>query len=292
MTPPAAAMTSPDAILDALWEDPQARILQVHDSAALTREDGSDLAYLTADQIDPTLMRLFLGFDPEGVPYFAVDGELEPGEGQRITHLREISSRLGAGASGLFVHAVGVANWHARNRFCPNCGSPTDVIAAGHVRQCPNCQAQQFPRSDPAVIMLVVGDDGRALFGRSPVWPEGRFSTLAGFVEPGESLEQAVAREVFEEVGVVVDQVTYLASQPWPFPSSLMLGFHAHASSYDLNIDEDEIAEARWLSRAELLDCGKRGEILMPGTISIARWLIEQWFGATLPKDNHWGGRP
>jgi NAD+ diphosphatase len=94
---------------------------------------------------------------------------------------------------------------------------------------------------------------------------------------------------VFEEVGVVVDQVTYLASQPWPFPSSLMLGFHAHASSYDLNIDEDEIAEARWLSRAELLDCGKRGEILMPGTISIARWLIEQWFGETLPRDNQWG---
>jgi len=279
------------ARLAAVWADPRARVLQVHDSAALLRADGSDLAYLTPDQVDPAVPRIFLGFDPEGIPYFAVDQELVAGEDQRVTHLREISSRLSAGASGLFVHAVGIANWHARNRFCPNCGHPTEVIAAGHVRQCPNCRAQQFPRSDPAVIMLVVGDDDRALFGRAPAWPEGRFSTLAGFVEPGESLEQAVAREVLEEVGVVVDRVTYLASQPWPFPSSLMLGFHARASSYELKIDTDEIAEARWLSRDELLECGRSGEILMPGTISIARWLIEQWFGAPLPKDNHWGTR-
>ncbi len=279
------------AALDAAWADPRARVLQVHDSASLLLADGSDLAYLTPGQFNaPVSGAFFLGRDPDGVPYFAVDRELVASGEQRVTHLREITSRLPAGASGLFVHAIGIANWHQRHRFCPNCGSETDVTAAGHVRQCPNCRAQQFPRSDPAVIMLVVDDDDRALFGRAPAWPEGRFSTLAGFVEPGESLEQAVIREVFEEVGVVVDDVSYQGSQPWPFPSSLMVGFHAHASTSEIKIDPEEIAEARWLSRDELIDCGKRGEILMPGTISIARWLIERWFGATLPRDNHWGG--
>ncbi len=278
------------AALAAAWAHPQAKVLQVRDSASLLLADGSDLVYLTPDQISEDVSRFFLGFDPEGAPYFAVDRELVAAEEQRVTHLREISSRLPAGASGLFVHAIGIANWHARHQFCPNCGSPTEMGAAGHVRQCPSCGAAQFPRSDPAVIMLVVGDDDRALFGRAPAWPEGRFSTLAGFVEPGESLEQAVIREVFEEVGVVVDEAVYQGSQPWPFPSSLMVGFHAHASTSEIKIDPDEIAEARWLSRDELIDCGRRGEILMPGTISIARWLIERWFGEPLPKDNHWGG--
>ncbi|HUR76125.1 MAG TPA: NAD(+) diphosphatase [Sporichthya sp.] len=280
------------AALDAAWAHPQAKVLQVRDSASLLLADGSDLAYLTPDQVSVQpdgADRFFLGFGPDGAPYFAVDRDLVAEGEQRVTHLREISSRLPAGAAGLFVHAIGIANWHARHRFCPNCGSETEVTAAGHVRQCPSCGGQQFPRSDPAVIMLVVGDDDRALFGRAPAWPEGRFSTLAGFVEPGESLEQAVIREVFEEVGVVVDEVTYEGSQPWPFPSSLMVGFSAHASSSEIKLDSEEIAEARWLSRDELIACGRRGEILMPGSISIARWLIERWFGDTLPRDNHWG---
>lgn len=281
--------------LAAAWAHPQARVMQVRDSASLLLADGSDLAYVTPDQIKddlpPDAMRLFLGFDAEGRPCFAVDRELVAGAEHRVTHLREISSRLPAGPSGLFVHAIGLMNWHARHRFCPNCGIETEVIAAGHVRRCPACEAQQFPRSDPAVIMLVVDDSDRALLGRAPAWPEGRFSTLAGFVEPGESLEQAVIREVFEEVGVVVDDVTYEGSQPWPFPSSLMVGFVAHAATSDIKIDPEEIAEARWLSRAELVEAGRRGEILMPGSISIARWLIERWFGEPLPKDNHWGAR-
>ncbi|WP_019875729.1 NAD(+) diphosphatase [Sporichthya polymorpha] len=279
--------------LDAAWSDPRARVLVVRDSASLLLADGSDLVYLTSSQLEDVAPdgRFFLGFDDAGVPYFAVDRELVAnGEEQRVTHLREISSRLSAAASGLFVHAVGLANWHARHQFCPNCGARTESTAAGHVRRCPDCGMQQFPRSDPAVIMLVVDDDDRALLGRAPVWPEGRFSTLAGFVEPGESLEQAVRREVLEEVGVVVDEVTYQASQPWPFPSSLMLGFHARASSTDITLDPEEIAEARWLSRGELLEAGRRGEILMPGSISIARWLIERWYGEPLPKSNSWGG--
>ena len=281
-----------EAALEAAWAHPQAKVLQVRDSASLLLADGSDLVYLTPSQVGPDTQPLFLGFGPEGVPYFAVDRELTAEADQRVTHLREISSRLPAGASGLFVHAIGLTNWHASHRFCPNCGSATEVFAAGHVRRCTTCDLQQFPRSDPAVIMLVVDDDDRALVGRAPAWPEGRFSTLAGFVEPGESLEQAVIREVFEEVGIVVDEVTYQGSQPWPFPSSLMVGFHAHAASSEITIDPDEIAEARWLTREELLEGGRRGEILMPGAISIARWLIERWYGQALPKDNQWGRRP
>ena len=276
--------------LDAAWAHPRTRVLQVRDSASLLLADGSDLVYLTPDQVDSDAARMFLGFDPDGTPYFAIDRELVAEGDQRITHLREISSRLPAGVSGLFVHAIGLANWHARHQYCPNCGSATEVIAAGHVRRCTACKSQQFPRSDPAVIMLVVDDEDRALFGRAPAWPEGRFSTLAGFVEPGESLEQAVVREVFEEVGVVVDEATYQGSQPWPFPSSLMVGFRAHAASSKITIDPEEIAEARWLSRAELLEAGRRGEVLMPGAISIARWLIERWYGEPLPKGNSWGG--
>jgi NAD+ diphosphatase len=162
------------------------------------------------------------------------------------------------------------------------------MTAAGHVRVCESCGTQQFPRSDPAVIMLVTDDDDRTLLGHNPAWPPGRFSTLAGFVEPGESLEQAVAREVFEEVGVVVDDITYEGSQPWPFPASLMIGFRAHAADPTLTIDDTEITEARWFSRSELIEAGRRQEVLMPSSVSIARWLIERWYGEPLPPENVW----
>jgi NAD+ diphosphatase len=277
----------PDA-LAAAWADPRARVLRVHNSLAAFSEDGSDLAYLTPDQVDASAARYFLGLDSDGAPFFAVDAPWEPGPGERAVGLRDISSRLGPTGAGLYVHALGLANWHAKHGFCAVCGSPTEIAAAGHVRQCPACSSQHFPRYDPAVIMLVVDDDDRALFGHNPAWPPGRFSTLAGFVEPGESLEAAVIREVFEEVGVVVDDVIYEGSQPWPFPSSLMLGFRAHTSDPTLRIDAEEITEARWFSRDELVAAGKAREVLMPGSISIARWLVERWFGKPLPADNHW----
>jgi len=284
----AAHLRSDAAGLAAAWDDPRARVLRVHDGLAAFSGDGADIAYLTPSQIDPDASRYFLGLDGDGVPYFAVDAPWEPVEGERAVGLRQISTSLGATAGGLYVHALGLANWHARHGFCANCGSPTSIASAGHMRQCPHCNAQHFPRYDPAVIMLVVDDDDRALFGHNPAWPPGLFSTLAGFVEPGESLEAAVIREVFEEVGVVVDDVVYEGSQPWPFPSSLMLGFRAHAVDPTLHIDRDEITEARWFSRDELVAAGRRGEALMPGAISIARWLVERWFGKPLPADNHW----
>src|SRR5690606_24861620 len=141
-----------------------------------------------------------------------------------------------------------------------------------------------YPRTDPAVIMLVTDGDDRALLARNPHWPEGRFSTLAGFVEPGEALEDAVRREVAEEVGLVVEEATYLGSQPWPFPQSLMLGFRARATSTDITVDRDEIAEAQWFTRDELLEAAQQDRIVLPPPgVSISRWLVEDWFGGELP---------
>ncbi|MGQ0632119.1 MAG: NAD(+) diphosphatase [Sporichthyaceae bacterium] len=279
--------TDPGAI-ERAWADPRARVLRVHESSSVVLVDDSGLALLTPDQFAESAERYFLGFDAAGGPLFAVHAEFEPRSGERRTHLREISSRLGGEATGLFVHAVGLANWHARHSYCPSCGGRTVAIAAGHVRRCEVCAIAQFPRSDPAVIMLVIDDDDRALLGHNPAWPPGRFSTLAGFVEPGESLEQAVIREVFEEVGVVVDDVTYQGSQPWPFPASLMVGFHARASETRITVDAEEITEARWFSRADLLEAGRTGSAVLPGPISIARWLIERWYGGPLPTENRW----
>jgi NAD+ diphosphatase len=284
----AAHLRLDPAALAAAWADPRARVIRVHRGLAAFGADGTELAYLTPDQVDPAAARYFLGLDPDGTPYFAADGPWEAAEGERAVGLRDISATLGPTAAGLYVHALGLANWHVKHGFCANCGSPTQITAAGHVRECPSCGAQHFPRYDPAVIMLVVDDDDRALFGHNPAWPPGRFSTLAGFVEPGESLEAAVIREVYEEVGVVVDEVSYQGSQPWPFPSSLMLGFLAHTADPTLRLDADEITEARWFSRDELVAAGKARQVLMPGSISIARWLVERWFGKPLPADNHW----
>ncbi len=181
------------------------------------------------------------------------------------------------------VHAVALENWQRMHRFCSRCGERTVIAAAGHVRRCPACGAEHYPRTDPAVIMLVTDADDRALLGRQVHWPRGRFSTLAGFVEPGESIEQAVVREAGEEVGVEIGEVEYVASQPWPFPSSLMLGFVARATSTEIRVDGEEIEEARWFSREELRAAFASGEVLPPSGISIAARLIELWYGEPLP---------
>ena len=270
------------------WLHPGARVLRVHQMATALYADGSDVAYLTVDQVKTPEDAWFLGFDIEGRPYFALAGEFEAGPGEVTAKLRDVTAALSADAVGLFVHAVGLDNWHAKHRFCPVCGSPSKAINSGHVRECTGCGAQQFPRTDPAVIMLVVDDDDRCLLGRNPAWAPNWFSTLAGFVEPGESLEQAVIREVFEEVGVVCDRVLYEGSQPWPLPSSLMIGFRAHAVDASVKLDPAEVTEARWFTREELLEAGRSGEALMPGAISIARYLIERWLGGPLPAENSW----
>jgi NAD+ diphosphatase len=185
------------------------------------------------------------------------------------------------------VLAVGLANWHATHRHCPRCGAPTVVEQAGFVRRCPADGSEHSPRTDPAIIVLVTDASGDlALLGSSGRWGPGRFSTLAGFVEPGEAAEGAVVREVLEESGVAIGEVTYLGSQPWPFPSSLMLGFTARALDPDAVPQGDgvEIVEARWFSRAQVLAGIADGSLGLPPAVSIARRLIEHWFGAELPE--------
>jgi NAD+ diphosphatase len=224
----------------------------------------------------------------EDCAYFAVDLSrheaplelLRHGAPAEFTDLRRVGPLLPRQEGSLLAYARGIAHWHARHRFCGVCGSPTESAEAGHVRRCTSaaCNAQHFPRTDPAVIMLV-HDGERCLLGRQRVWLKGMHSTLAGFVEPGESLEEAVAREVFEETGVVVDDVTYHSSQPWPFPASIMLGFHARAVTTELRVDADELEGARWYERAFLLSHQDDDEFRLPRKDSIARRLIEDWLG-------------
>jgi len=220
----------------------------------------------------------FLGL-LDATPVFAgqLDGDGEPAvDGGSFVDLRAAIGILPAPDAAILAHARGLMHWRARHGFCANCGQPTEPRSAGNVTACPACGAQHFPRTDPAVIMLVTRGE-QALLGHSARFPTATmFSTLAGFVEPGESLEEAVAREVFEEAGVRVRDVTYHSSQPWPFPASLMVGFHAEADDPTLTIDPDELTEARWFGRAELLDPPRHGFDLPPGD-SISRRLIEDW---------------
>jgi NAD+ diphosphatase len=194
--------------------------------------------------------------------------------------LRRVGPLLPQHEGSLLAFARGIAYWHSRHRYCGVCGAPTAAEEAGHVRRCtnPDCRTPHFPRTDPAVIMLV-HDGERCLLGRQKAWPPGMHSTLAGFVEPGESLEEAVAREVYEETKIKVDDVTYHSSQPWPFPSSLMLGFHAAARTTQIEVDQTELEDARWYEKSWLLAHQDDEQFRLPRRDSIARRLLEDWLG-------------
>nr|WP_221473517.1 NAD(+) diphosphatase [Planomonospora venezuelensis] len=287
------------------WSDPAARVVVVDDGRALVRRSGHEVGLVLLPAADaPEGERYLLGVGPGGAAYFAVAAPLPgAGEGSSVrgvalteasalpegeavpAGLRRVGALLGDLDAGLLVHAVALEAWHSTHEFCPRCGSRTEVRAGGHMRVCPGDGSQHFPRVDPAVIMLVHDDEDRCLLARGPQWPQGRMSVLAGFVEPGESLEHAVIREVAEEVGVHVAAPRYLGSQPWPFPRSLMLGFFARATSTELVPDSEEIAEARWFSRAELRAALESGELRLPPSVSIARRLIEAWYGGELAGD-------
>jgi len=195
---------------------------------------------------------------------------------------REVAARLNATDTALFIEASAIANWHSTHTHCPRCGTPTQPEAGGWVRRCPADNSEHFPRTDPAIIVTVVGPDGRLLLGGGGPLDARNYSTLAGFVEPGESLEQAVQREIGEEVGVRVTASQYLGSQSWPFPASLMLGFTATTPDTEARPDGVEVTRARWFSRSELQDAVLSGEIVISSRLSIARSLIEHWYGGVI----------
>ncbi len=213
--------------------------------------------------------------------YFAYDIEsIEPPPllpGARFEDLRLVAAVLPSDEAGLLGYARAIISWRRRHRFCGTCGAQTLPAKSGHVLICsdPSCRHEQFPRIDPAIIVLVSHGE-RALLGRQASWPIGRYSTIAGFVEPGESLEDAVAREVFEETGIAVDRIEYHSSQPWPFPASLMLGFTAHAVTTEVRLQDQELEDARWFTRADLASNGA----MLPPRQSISFSLIEHWFDA------------
>ncbi len=277
---PVGARRTDEAWVAAAWASPSSKVLVLHEGEALVH-DGR-LVSAPPDEGMPG-ERILLGVDSEGSVWFAV--EHEGGRpAQPMAGLRSAGTLLDDRDAGLMVHAVALANWHRTHPRCARCGAPTAMASAGHLRRCLSCSAEHFPRTDPAVIVLVTDDRGRGLLGHNPRWPERRFSTLAGFVEPGESIERAVAREVKEEVGLDVVDITYLGSQPWPFPASLMLGFTARAvDAESLEVDGDEIAEARWFTREQLHREVVSGEVLLPPAVSIARRLVEHWWGEALP---------
>jgi NAD+ diphosphatase len=208
----------------------------------------------------------FLGL-ADGVPLFVVPAA----DDAQLTGLREAAAVLSHAEAGLVAYASALAHWHDTHRYCGACGEQTETREAGHSRRCPNGHVHH-PRTDPVVIMLV-SDGDRMLLGRRPPWPAGRYSCLAGFVEPGESLEAAVAREVLEEAGVVVGAVRYRLSQPWPFPLSLMLGFEATYASGDARVADAELEDVAWFGREEIL----AGRPLLPPSFTIARRLIDGW---------------
>jgi len=283
--------------LAAAWADPGTRVLVVEDGQALIRIAGGDgqaeLVFVSPRRA-PDGVRFLLGVDADGVVYFGVAGPLgrpgdgeDPGSGTRPISLRQAGPVLSDRDAGLMTEAVALGNWHSTHTHCPRDGAATEPVLAGHARRCVTDGSEHFPRLDPAVIMLVTDPDDRCLLARNAMWPERRVSILAGFVEPGESAEQALAREVHEETGITVADARYVGSQPWPMPHSLMLGFRARATgSLEITVDSDEIAEARWFSRDELRACIASGEIRLPPPVSIAHRIIESWYGGHL--DGAW----
>ncbi|HEV7211251.1 MAG TPA: NAD(+) diphosphatase [Blastococcus sp.] len=256
------------------------RLLTVDRQRAVPVEEGPEGPRLIWDE-QPELPAgaVYLG-EADGVHFATVRGERALTiNGRPVdlwTGLREIGADLGDLDAGLLAQAIGILEWHERNRFSPLSGEPTTIERAGWVQRDPATGTEHFPRTDPAVIMLVHDGADRVVLGRQAVWPPGRFSILAGFVEPGESAEAAVAREVAEEVGLRVTDVRYVTSQPWPFPQSLMLGFVARAEGDDiLSPDPDEIEEARWFTREELRSGA--GPRALPPPVSIARHILDRW---------------
>lgn len=287
--------------------DPASRAIALHRGRVLLekRVEGSPpaLEFRHPSELPTPRLRLYLGRAPGDAPerdgsstpvevrVFDADAAalIEP-EQARWAGLRAAAPVLGDRDAGLFTEALALANWHESSAFCARCGSTTTVEQAGWVRRCDREDTLHFPRTDPAVIVLVTDDDDRVLLGSNALWEQHRFSLLAGFVEPGESLEAAVIREIGEEALLPVDRVAYAGSQPWPLPGSLMIGFTARVAT-DVAAtmarpDGVEILELRWFTREELTTA--TADIILPGETSIARWMLERWYGGPIPEGTPW----
>ena len=290
----AAAMRPVQAEIEEFHTSTLSRILPVWSGNHLFDRDGRDAKALSIDEAgtlsESTSDLIFLGLSGD-IPWFALalHGEDEPDCKPLSGVFEPLHARVGgldADQAAMLAYARGMVLWHANHLHCGRCGAPTVSTDGGHIRTCTNdtCGYRAFPRTDAAVITLVEHPDGmRCLLGRQSRWPDGMYSIVAGFVEPGESLEECVTREVKEETGIVVTDIRYHASQPWPFPSSLMLGFTAKASTTAFKPDDDELDDIRWVSREELSSYGEMGEDTpgpkLPNRHSIARMLIDNWRG-------------
>ena len=276
-------------------KDPDWVRRQLTDPAARAVVAGHD-GVVMRDGQPPALLRTPLRSDGEpillgledGAARFAVDLDALPTadrgaaiDGAEVVPLRDAGAVLPPAEAGLAAYVMALLNWHRRHRFCANCGAATDLAEAGYSRQCPRCGATHFPRTDPVVIMTVE-HDGRLLLGRRAGWPPGRLSVLAGFVSPGESAEEAVVREVEEESGIVARDPVFVASQPWPFPASLMLGFHAESDGGEPHAVDGELDEVHWLD-LDAVRAATRGDAVgfrLPPSVSVARFLIDRWIAA------------
>ena len=247
--------------------------------------NADSLGFVNSDELD---LVAYLGyFDGEHFAV-AIGGNIESIATKHKLEwvsLREIGAELSDLDAGLTTSAISLNNWHQTHTHCSRCGAQTFISNSGWTRQCPQDGTEHYPRTDPAIIVAITNREDQILLARQTVWQPTHFSHVAGFVEPGETLEAAVAREAMEETGIKIESVTYMGSQPWPFPSSLMLAFVATTNSNHITVDNDEIAEAYWYSRAELVAACKAGELRIPARVSVARKLIEHWYGSELPDE-------
>ena len=270
------------------WADPRTRVVVLAAGRfPVTDEGGRTQVQWRSPQAATELAgdgeRILLGLRDDVVHFALLPHDFRAPDDWGM--LRTVGMHLGRHDQGLLVQAQAMDEWHRAHRFCGRCGGELERASSGYVSVCPRCGRHHFPRTDPAVIMLIVDDQDRALLGRQPGWPQGRWSTLAGFVDPGESLEEAVRREVMEEAGIEVGEVRYFGNQPWPFPASLMVGFLGQALTTEIQVDDDELEGARWFSREEITRGAEEGALVTPGEFSISGSLLRAWYGGQVPGD-------
>ena len=286
----AGHLRSNQATLDQLWA--KAKIVHFSDGRLAVSSSATELNFLSATEIQVLIKsgefkageKYFLGLDQlENEPYFAWNSDRAQAEDAPAGYatLREIGGDLNEMQMEIALHTVALSNWHKSHPHCARCGAPTSVAMGGSVRKCDADKSEHYPRTDCAVIVLVRDVDDRILLGRQAIWPEGRFSCFAGFLEPGETFEQCVQREVYEESGIAVREINYLGSQPWPFPASIMISFEAITDFPEVaRPDGEEIVEIKWLSRAQFNEQVAAGSLTLPPVMSVSRKMIDRWLHA------------